>query len=164
MTEAPRPTLADRISRLFSTVHPPDRGPYSNREVAEAINERYGEKRIDRSYIWMLRTGQRDNPTKKHLEALAEFFDVPVAYFFDDDAADRIDAELDVIVAFRDSGVKRIALRVAGLDEDACEAVVTMIDVLHKMRGRSLPPASPDGAPPTSIHDPVRRSNDDMTP
>lgn len=139
--EAHGPTLADRLGRLFTTVHPAGRGPYTDREVADAINQRYGEKRIDRSYVWMLRTGQRDNPTKKHLEALAEFFDVPVAYFFDDAAASRIDAELDLIVAFRDSGVKRIALRVAGLDEDACEAVVTMIDVLQRMRGQSGPQA-----------------------
>jgi transcriptional regulator with XRE-family HTH domain len=133
--DAPASSLADRLGRLFATVHPPNRGPYTDREVADAINEKYGEKRIDRSYVWMLRTGQRDNPTKKHLEALAEFFSVPASYFFDDAAAARIDAELELIAAFRDNGVRRVALRVAGLDDDAREAVVAMIDVIQKMRG-----------------------------
>src|SRR5262245_58009687 len=66
-------TLADKVERLFRTIYPRGRGPYSLEEVAEAIR-RQGGPTISATYIWQLRRGLKDNPTKKHLEALAEFF------------------------------------------------------------------------------------------
>ena len=36
------------------------------------------------TYLWLLRTGVRNNPSRRMLEAIAVFFGVPVAYFFDD--------------------------------------------------------------------------------
>src|SRR5262245_11519515 len=96
--QPPIRTFADRLNHLFETVHPRDRGPYSDREVADAINAESDGKRIDRSYIWMLRTGRRDNPTLKHIEALAEFFGVPPAYFFDDATAEQVARELELAV------------------------------------------------------------------
>ena len=81
--------LMDRLNRLFDTVHPPDRGPYSNAEVAELMEKR-GLGKLSGQYLWLLRTGQRDNPTKRHLEALAGFFGVDPAYWFDDAVADPI--------------------------------------------------------------------------
>ena len=38
----PQSTLAQKIDRLFRTVHPRDRGEYSFEEVAEAIRARGG--------------------------------------------------------------------------------------------------------------------------
>ena len=74
--------LADRLDYLFRTVHPKDRGPYTPAEVAEAVNEAAGERVISSTYVWQLRTGRRDNPTQKHLSALAAFFGVSPMYFF----------------------------------------------------------------------------------
>lgn len=81
--------LARKINHLFETVRRSDGKPYSNEEVAEAITE-LGEATISGTYLWYLRRGDRDNPTKKHLEILARFFDVSPAYFFDDDRSRRI--------------------------------------------------------------------------
>lgn len=64
--------LSERLNRLFDVVHPPDRGPYSNAEVAELMAAR-GLETVTSTYLWMLRTGRRDNPTMRHLEALATF-------------------------------------------------------------------------------------------
>jgi hypothetical protein len=74
------------------------------------------------------------------LELLAEFFNVPVSYFFDDATAAKLSAELELVAALRDAGVRDVALRVAGLDDDARQAVMTMIDALHKVQGRPSPP------------------------
>src|SRR2546427_7968433 len=65
--------LAERVDRLFRTIHPRNRGEYSFEEVAEAIRARGGPT-VSATYLWQLRKGLRDNPTKKHLEALADFF------------------------------------------------------------------------------------------
>ncbi|MBO0883459.1 MAG: helix-turn-helix transcriptional regulator, partial [Mycobacterium sp.] len=84
-SEPTRPrTVAQRLEHLFHTVRKPDGREYSNDEVAAGIHQDQGET-ISASYIWYLRTGQRDNPTFKHINALARFFGVPAAYFFDDD-------------------------------------------------------------------------------
>jgi hypothetical protein len=53
-------------------VRKPDQREYSNEEVAAAILRDQSET-ISSSYIWYMRTGQRDNPTFKHLKALAKF-------------------------------------------------------------------------------------------
>jgi hypothetical protein len=72
--DPPGTLLADRLDHLFRTVHPKDRGPCTHAEVAEAINAAAGDSVISATYVWQLRTGRRDNPTRRHLSALAAFF------------------------------------------------------------------------------------------
>jgi transcriptional regulator with XRE-family HTH domain len=133
--------LADRLNRLFETVHPRGRGPYSNEEVARAIRAEGGD--ISRAYLSYLRNGDRDNPTLQHLEALSRFFGVTAAYFFDDDVAAETDAQLEIVAALRDAGVRSVALRVAELSPKGLHAVNAMIEEVRALEG--LPRASPDG-------------------
>ncbi|MEU0843946.1 helix-turn-helix domain-containing protein [Streptomyces sp. NPDC005962] len=127
-------TLSYRINRLFEIVHPADRGPFSNAEVAARLQEAGGET-VSGTYLWQLRNGKRDNPTKRHLEALATFFGVPVSYFFDDGAAAQVDQELATIRNMRDAGVERVALRAVGLSGKSMEAVVAMIERVRELEG-----------------------------
>jgi transcriptional regulator with XRE-family HTH domain len=131
-------TLAEKLNHLFAAVHPAGRGPYSNEEVAAAIQDRGGPS-ISGTYIWLLRKGQRDNPTKKHLEALADFFGVPPAYFFDDDTAAQLVAQLDLLAALRDASVREIALRMAELSPDSLDAIRGMIDQVRQLEARTNP-------------------------
>jgi transcriptional regulator with XRE-family HTH domain len=110
-TRPPEGLFAERLDHLFRTVHPKDRGPYTPAEAADAINEAAGERAVSGTYLWLLRTGQRDNPTMKHLIAISRFFGVPPTYFFPDDAmqADAVPAEL--AVALSDDKVREMALR-----------------------------------------------------
>lgn len=157
--EAARPrTLAEKLDRLFLTVHPRGRGEYSFEEVATALAERRGPT-ISATYIWQLRKGLRDNPTKKHLEALAAFFGVSPSYFFDDEAAERIDAELDLLVALRDTSIRQIALRTFGLSPESLTTIASMIERVRQLEGlqddtlearlayRGRPPREPAVAP-----------------
>jgi transcriptional regulator with XRE-family HTH domain len=134
------PTLADKLSHLFETVHGADRGPYSNEEVAARIREQGGPT-ISATYIWLLRKGQRDNPTLKHLEALAGFFGVPPAYFFDDETTATVNAELGLLHALKDLGVQRLALRAAGLSPRSLESIAEMIERVRELEG--LPRSEP---------------------
>jgi transcriptional regulator with XRE-family HTH domain len=131
---APTRTLAEKLEYLFRTVHPRNRGEYSLEEVAEAISRR-GVSTISANYLWLLRKGLRDNPTKKHLEALAEFFGVPVAYFFDDELAARVDAQLELLGALRDADVRRIAMRAAGLSPESLRTIAATIERLRQLEG-----------------------------
>ena len=127
-------TLAQKLDHLFRTVHPGTRGEYSFEEVAAAIRGRGGPT-ISATYLWQLRKGLRDNPTKKHLEALAAFFGVPPAYFFDDDAARRIEAELALLATLRDTSIRQIALRAVGLSPESLNALTEMILRVRQLEG-----------------------------
>ncbi|MFF7981769.1 XRE family transcriptional regulator [Streptomyces sp. NPDC007901] len=127
-------TLADKIDALFRIVRRPNREQFSHEEVARACREATGES-FSATYMWQLRTGRRDNPTKRHLEALAQFFDVPVAYFFDDDQGAAIARELELLGALRDAGVRSVALRAVNLSPEGVNTISDMIDVLARREG-----------------------------
>ncbi|WP_457029011.1 XRE family transcriptional regulator [Kitasatospora sp. P5_F3] len=129
-------TLADRIDRLFEVVRGPDREPYRNEEVARACREATGET-FSATYLWQLRTGRRDNPTKRHLEALAQFFQVPPAYFFDDEQSARIAEELQLLGALRDAGVRDVALRAVSLSPEGLGTISDMIEIIARREAGS---------------------------
>lgn len=142
MSEDAAPTtLAAKLNRLFSTVAPRGGGEYTYEDVAEAIRNKGGPT-ISATYLWQLRKGLRDNPTKRHLEALAGFFGVPPAYFFDSAEAERIDAELALLAALRDGPVRQIAMRANGLSAKSLEAITEMVDRVRELEG--LSPSPPD--------------------
>src|SRR3954447_25477910 len=135
-------TLAAKLNHLFGVVRPADGDEYTFDEVAESIRTQGGPT-ISATYLWQLRKGKRDNPTKRHLEALAGFFGVPPAYFFDDAAAERIDAELALLNALRDAPVRQIAMRASGLSPRSLATIVEMVDRVRELEGL---PARPDDA------------------
>jgi|SRR5579863_9463227 len=133
--DPPARLLADRLDRLFRTVHPKDRGPYTHAEVAGAINTAAGDSVISATYLWQLRTGRRDNPTRKHLSALAAFFGVSPMYFFDDAEAGRDAVPAELIAALKDDSVREMALRAAGLSDRSLKAIRDMIENARAVEG-----------------------------
>jgi transcriptional regulator with XRE-family HTH domain len=125
--------LESRLARLFATVHPEDRGPYTPAEVAAAINEAAGDKVISEVYVWQLKTGRRDNPTYKHVIALARFFGVSPTYFFPESDVERGSVPAEVAVALQDDKVRDIALRAAGLSGRSLKAISDMVDSARAM-------------------------------
>jgi transcriptional regulator with XRE-family HTH domain len=134
-------TLADKLNLLFQTVHPAGREPYTSREVSDAIRERGGS--ISDVYIWQLRTGRRTNPTREHLQALADFFDVDPAYFFDRRRAEEIERDLLALHAMANLKVRAVATRLSTLPEDQLDAVGEILDrvvqALQAQRGETRP-------------------------
>ncbi|MFI1868682.1 XRE family transcriptional regulator [Streptomyces jumonjinensis] len=138
----PGASLAHRLDRLFEVVYPAGRGPYSNDEVAALLKERGGPT-VSGTYLWQLRRGHRDNPTMRHLEALAGFFRVPAGYFFDEAVATRVEVELNTLERLREAGVQRVALRAVGLSPESMSAVETMIDRVRALEGLPVEPDQP---------------------
>jgi ESX-1-secreted protein regulator len=134
---APAPestSLAAKIDKLFQVVRKPDREQYSHDEVARACREATGGS-FSTTYLWQLRTGRRDNPTKRHLEALAQFFQVSPAYFFDDEQSAKIAEELELLGALRDAGVRDVALRAVALSPAGLDTISDMIDAIARREG-----------------------------
>jgi len=121
------PTLAGRLDHLFSVQGGRKAREPTYREVATAIADRGGPT-VSPSYIWQLRTGLKDNPTLKHLEALAGYFGVEPAYFFNSEAAERIDADHALRVAMTNPAVRHLALSAAELSPDSLAMVRLMVE------------------------------------
>jgi transcriptional regulator with XRE-family HTH domain len=128
--------LARRLEHLFQTVHPKGGKPYTNVQVADAINEAAGENVISQAYVWQLRKGIKTNPTRRHLAALAAFFGVSVLYFFDDDpGSERTPLHDEINLALQDQAVRNVALRAAGLSDETLKAIQDMIDRARTLEG-----------------------------
>ena len=56
-------------------------------------------------------------------------------YFFDDEIADRLDADLELLVAMRDPAVREVALRAAGLSPESLAAIAALIDRAREWEG-----------------------------
>lgn len=141
-----RRSLAQKLNFLFQTYHPGQSEPFSSRYVAGAITAAAHERgdtkyEITHSYISLLRSGERDNPTMKHLEALAAFFGVPVSYFFaDDEAAGRIEEQWELLRAMADVGVREVAFRAAGLSPESLETIAEVLRQVRKLEGLEQDP------------------------
>lgn len=138
--------IAERLNRLFATVHPAGRGPYTLREVADAINAEAGTGIISAAYLSQLRSGQRAEPSHSKLAAIARFFGVETEYFSDAAAAGVADRQLEFLTAMRDAGVRSVALRAAGLSEASLAAVRAVIENARRLEG--LPDPGPGAGDP----------------
>jgi transcriptional regulator with XRE-family HTH domain len=136
-------SLAAKLDRLFRSFRRPQGGEYSYEEVARALRARGGPT-ISATYLWQLRNGHRDNPTKAHLEAIADYFGVSPGYFFDDAAAESVEAQLQLLTAMRDAQVSEIALRSFGLSPETLRAIAQIIE--NARRAEGLPMAHDAGS------------------
>jgi transcriptional regulator with XRE-family HTH domain len=145
VTNAPSPTpmsLADKLKHLRDTVRHPDGRKYTYAEVAAHITERTGERR-DRGYVSAIANGVNTNPTMKALEAIAEFFHVSPAYFFNDEKSADIIAQLEFAKALKDGGVRELAARQL-LDVDPHD-LPTVTRLLSGLIGRADPDSRASG-------------------
>jgi transcriptional regulator with XRE-family HTH domain len=120
-------------------VRPAGRREYSLEEAALAIRRRGGPT-ISASYLWLLRTGRKANPTKRHLEALASFFGVPPAYFFDDALGARSAADLDLLATLRAAPLRRIAVAAAELSPAGQRAAALLVEHVRDLERGTAPP------------------------
>lgn len=140
--EPDRGPFAYRLEQLFATVTNPATGKrYTDDDVAAAIKASGGE--VSSSYLWKLRRGTARNPTLQHLNALADFFHIPAAYFFDDEMAHTILAELKLLTAMRKSGVRDIALRAGELSPEGLDAIRTVIEQIARLDRHAEPGVDP---------------------
>jgi len=126
--------LADKIDLLFRTVRRPDGTEYSYEAIAEELRKADGPT-VSAAYLWQLRKGNRDNPTKAHLEALASFFGVPASYFFEDESSEKITEQLETLAKLSELGVQQLAFRSADLSPQAQQEILKAIENARTQEG-----------------------------
>jgi transcriptional regulator with XRE-family HTH domain len=134
--------LATRLNKLFELMRKAGTPPLSNAAAAAAIADRTGVP-ISPAYLWQLRSGIKTNPTVAHLRAIADFFGVPPSYLIDHGDDPAIDAQLNLLQALRDNGVRDLAARASGLTPQALNSLAVIVDHLRELE--RLPPISPQG-------------------
>jgi transcriptional regulator with XRE-family HTH domain len=144
--ESTPPTLAAKLDRLFRVVRPPglDR-EYTYREAAVGIAEHGGATTAN--YVYLLRSGRRDNPGMKLLESLASFFGVPVTYFYDTQKSEQeLEEELQLRAALRDSSIRQLALRSVDLSPANLRHIIGIIERVRELERGPLGSPPPPGA------------------
>lgn len=151
----PLDTFARRLDYLFRTVHPRGRRPYSHEHVAEALASDQGID-ISANYIWMLRSGRRDNPRVRHVEGLARFFGVAPGFLLDTAEAERVRAQLSKFSDLAANGTSHLALRAASVDERTLDVIHSLLAQVQDLT-TSLRPATPpqSGTPGETEPDPT---------
>jgi transcriptional regulator with XRE-family HTH domain len=122
-------SFAERLAHLITTVHPPDRKAYSYREIAHGVAEQTGVT-MSATHVQQLAVGARKDPKRSHIQALAQFFGVPVTYFFDDEVAGEVDRQVEDVVAWRDGEARKMAQRAMQLSPRDRETVTALMDQL----------------------------------
>jgi transcriptional regulator with XRE-family HTH domain len=124
---APEAIMAQRLNRLFSTVYPPGRGPYTAAELLRAVNAR-GVK-LSAPYLSQLRTGERIDPSPKIIEAIAGFFGIHPYYFTSSDHAyiRYLDAELDWLALARSPDLQRVITALLQVPHDVREDIIAAV-------------------------------------
>ncbi|MET9145447.1 MULTISPECIES: hypothetical protein [unclassified Streptomyces] len=140
-----RPLLrafGQRLNELIAALHPDERKRPGYARLAKEIRETTGGT-ISGTYLWELATGKKRNVTLEQLDVLAEYFGVPPDYFLSDDVAERVNSQLRLAVALRDSRVRNLALRAEGLSPATLDAVLTIVEEARKVQ--NLGPSHDDG-------------------
>jgi transcriptional regulator with XRE-family HTH domain len=133
-SSSPMARFQARLDHLFQTFRAPDGGEFTYRQVATGIEQLVGYK-TSPSYLQVLRTGIRVNPSIKHLHGLCAFFGVPIEYFFDEDLARQLDAQLELAASLRDPAVRELATRAVGLSAEAVETLTRIVEHARRLEG-----------------------------
>lgn len=123
-------SFGELLNYLFATKLKPDGTRYKLREVADATG-------ISIGFLSEARHGNKENPPKEFIELLAEFFDVPPAYFFGPlpEQTATLEAALQEVLVKPAMG--RILLRAGRYSEVEREMLLDLMDSMERAMGRA---------------------------
>ncbi|TJZ44218.1 hypothetical protein FCH28_31455 [Streptomyces piniterrae] len=136
--------MDQRLTELITALYPDERKRPGYAKLAREIGETTGGA-ISGTYLWELATGRKRNVTLEQLDVLAQFFDVPSEYFLNDDVAERVNSQLKLLGALRDTRVRNLALRAEGLSPQTLDVLLTMVDEARRLHHLPAPADVDDG-------------------
>lgn len=143
------PHLADRLNELFARVPRPGTAqPYSNDRAAEELSS--AGVSVTGAYLGQLRSGKKNNPSARLIAGIAELFEVPITYFFDDDQARQIEDHLNALIGIRSAGVRGIVARSVGVSDAGIASLAAILEQLRLIEG-----LDDSAAAPVSKHEPA---------
>lgn len=147
MAEVGIPHLASRLDALFVRIpRPGTEAPWSNDAVAEELTAR--GINVTAPYLSQLRGGKRTNPSARLLAGIADFFGVPITYFFDDDEHARITSQLDNLAAARDARLSGVLARTHTLSDESLSELAGIIEAVLRLQNQQGESRDEGTAPP----------------
>ncbi len=132
----PGRSLAERLNHLLTATAPPSGKLATTRELAQQLTD--AGHQVSHTYVARLLNGQADDPSMRCLQALAKVFGVPPGYFVDDETAEKVNRDLDLLAALRDGDVRVIALESRGLSPSSQETVLSVIKQVRRLEGLTV--------------------------
>jgi transcriptional regulator with XRE-family HTH domain len=126
-------SLAERLNHVLAVTAPPGGKPLTTRELAQRVTD--AGHPVSHTYVARLLNGQADDPSLRCLQALAKVLGVPAGYFVDDDTAEQVGRDLELLAALRDGDVRVIALESRGLSPSSQETVLSVIKQVRRLEG-----------------------------
>ena len=146
-------TFADKLNYLWENVRSPSGQEYSNNEVAAAVG-------VSGTYIGQLRKGSGDNPTKRTIERIADFFGVTPAWFFEDEVTASIHRRVEILLRLKKNDATNVAARLIGLSPAGLEVADSFLEQLQQVESmrkgaprQASPTATPEAEAPQSDAD-----------
>ena len=128
----------DVLNQLFATIRPPgERREYTNVEIARATG-------ISAAAIGLMRNGERPNPTRSTMVAIARFFGIAPGILLNPQAdTDTTTAQIQLAAAMRHPAVGALAMRALAADvsPEGISVLIDMLDFVAANEGRSRRPA-----------------------
>ncbi|MBE1580538.1 hypothetical protein ACFORH_39170 [Amycolatopsis roodepoortensis] len=109
-------------------MRPKHKKRFSDADVAKWVSENT-DVTMDRGYVFALRTGAKFNPTQDRIQALADFFGVPPAYFFDGDRSTRIVKQVELAAALRNPRTRNLTLELLNSSTADVELIAEAVRV-----------------------------------
>ncbi|MBT2399505.1 hypothetical protein J7E89_26990 [Streptomyces sp. ISL-100] len=107
--------------------------------------EKQGLPSFSNTYMWQLRKGLADNPTKKHMDALADLFGVPKDYWSNRATAQVINRLIARLNGFKANGAtpeqlhRQLVSFTRRMSEGAApEALIAQLDELARMNEQGV--------------------------
>ncbi|MGW7089988.1 hypothetical protein ACWGH2_41765 [Streptomyces sp. NPDC054871] len=144
----PDSTFAERLNYLFDRFRPPagdkeatnpKTGEYRHSYVAKKIIET-GKGSLTSTYITQLRDAERPNPSIAIARLFAQFFSVPASFLVEDEDTEKILKQFALVESLRESGVKKVAMRMQGLSPASTDALLKMVDLAREAEGLPTEP------------------------
>jgi hypothetical protein len=127
-------TLTDRLNILFELRRQRDGRRYTPTDFARLILDETGVK-VSHTWIQRLLDGDITNPGWESLQLLARFFQVSPAVFFGEQATEGVDAQLQLLAAMADTGVRTVATLSYGLSSETLAAVAELLKKARRAEG-----------------------------
>ncbi|MDX1874768.1 transcriptional regulator [Mycolicibacterium sp. 120266] len=131
--------FAARLNRLFETIYPPGRGPFTSTELVRELG--YQGSTLSAPYLSQLRTGQRVQPSRHTLELIAGFFGIRSDYFTGEDDAylRQLEDDLHWWQLARDPAVRQLTTALLELTPEDCELALSSVERTTSGRGAGVP-------------------------
>ncbi|WP_020498873.1 hypothetical protein [Sciscionella marina] len=128
--ESEGPPFSVLLNLLFHLKRHPDGREYTNQEVSDWCAAQGNP--LSRVGIYNLREGNSRNPSLKNASILAQFFEVSISWFVEEDEARSIAAQLKVLAKIRDSRLQTVAGRADKLSPEGLLEAMEHVEQLRQ--------------------------------